>query len=67
MIIDRENLTSIIFFTQVEFPGEYYAIAYRSDDSIPENFMDDRCDRGWRVQDNIPDWYVCVSTRVDGD
>jgi hypothetical protein len=65
IIIHRENLTSIIFFTQVEFPGEYYAIAYRSDDSIPENYNDDRCDRGWRVQADIPKWFVCISTRVE--
>ena len=63
VIIHRENLTSIIFFTQLGFPGEYYAVAYRSDDTVPENFGDDRCDRGWRVQANIPNWFVCISTR----
>jgi hypothetical protein len=62
MIIHHENLTSVIFFTQLGFPGEYYAIAYRSDDSIPENYTDDRCDGGWRVQANIPKWFVCISS-----
>jgi hypothetical protein len=61
VIIHRGDLTSVIFFTQLGFPGEYYAIAYRSDDSIPENYNDDRCDRGWRVQANIPKWFVCIS------
>lgn len=65
VIIHRGNLTSVIFFTQLGFPGEYHAIAYRSDDSIPENYNDDRCDRGWRVQSNIPKWFVCVSTRME--
>jgi hypothetical protein len=64
IIIHRENLTSVIFFTQLGFPGEYYAIAYRSDDTVPENFRDDRCDRGWRVQANIPNWFVCISTKL---
>jgi hypothetical protein len=61
VIIHRGNLTSVIFFTQLGFPGEYRAIAYRSDDSIPENYNDDRCDQGWRVQANIPKWFVCIS------
>ncbi len=64
VILQRENITSIIFYTQIEFPGEYYAFAYRSDDSIPTNFHDDRCDRGWRVQADIPNWYVCISAMV---
>lgn len=67
VIIHRENLTSIIFFTQLGFPGEYLAIAYRSDDSVPENFHNDRCDRGWRVQANIPKWFACISTRGGED
>jgi hypothetical protein len=62
VIVHRENLTSIIFFTQLGFPGEHYAIAYRSDDSIPKNYIDDRCDQGWRVQANIPKWFVCISS-----
>ena len=61
VIIHRGDLTSVIFFSQLGYPGEYYAVAYRSDDSIPENFDDDRCDRGWRVQANIPKWFACVS------
>lgn len=67
VILQREGFTTVIFFTQLDFPGEYYAIAYRSDDSIPTNFYDDRCDRGWRVQDDIPQWFVCISTRLEGD
>lgn len=67
MIIQRENFTSAIFFTQLEFPGEYIGIAYRSDDSLPTNWYNDRCDRGWRVQSDISQWFVCVSTRFDGD
>lgn len=58
-ILDRESQTSIIFFTDLEYPGEYYAVTYRSDDTVLEN--DDRCDQGWRVQDTIPNWFVCVS------
>ena len=65
IIIQRENLTSVIFFTQIEFPGVYYAIAYRSEDSVPQNYYDDRCDRGWRVQADIPKWFVCISTRIE--
>jgi hypothetical protein len=67
IIINREDFTSVVFFTQIEFPGEYYAIAYRSDDSLPKNEKDDRCDRGWRVQEDIPQWFVCVSTRIDAE
>ena len=61
VILQRENLTSVIFFTQLGFPGEYHAIAYRSDDSIPQNFNDDRCDQGWRVQADVPNWFACIS------
>ena len=61
VILDQEHVTSIIFFTDLEYPGEYYAVTYRSDDTIPEN--NDRCDEGWRIQDTIPNWFVCVSTR----
>lgn len=61
VILEREAQTSIIFFTDLEYPGEYYAVAYRSDDTVLEN--DDRCDEGWRVQDTIPNWFVCVSRK----
>jgi hypothetical protein len=61
VIIHRGDLTSVVFFTQRGFPGEYYAIAYRSDDSAPKNYYDDRCDSGWRVQANIPKWFACIS------
>jgi hypothetical protein len=61
VIIHRGDLTSVIFFTQLGFPAEYRAIAYRSDDSVPQNYNDDRCDEGWRVQADIPKWFVCVS------
>jgi hypothetical protein len=61
VVIRRGDLTSVIFFTQLGFPGEYRAIAYRSDDSVPENYNDDRCDGGWRVQADIPKWFVCIS------
>jgi len=61
VILHRGNLTSVIFFTDVGFPGEYHAIAYRSDDSIPQNYQDDRCDQGWRVQANIPKWFICIA------
>jgi hypothetical protein len=61
VILQRENLTSVVFFTQLGFPGEYHAIAYRSDDSVPQNFNDDRCDQGWRIQADIPNWFACIS------
>jgi len=67
VILHREDFTSVVFYTQIDFPGEYYAIAYRSDDSIPQNFNADRCDRGWRIQADIPNWFVCVSTRFETD
>jgi len=61
VIIQRDRLTSVLFFTYRGILGEYSAIAYRSDDTIPKNYLEDRCDRAWRVKANVAHWFVCVS------
>ena len=60
-IFGRGEFTSVLFFNTLGILGEYSAYVYRSDDTLPRNYLEDGCDRAWRVKTNVPNWFLCVS------